>query len=50
MEQTEQTSPVSMILYLLDNDKKEPSQNWDIIPKKKYIIGRSKKEADITIN
>jgi hypothetical protein len=36
MEQTEQTSPVSMILYLLDNDKKEPSQNWDIIPKKKY--------------
>ena len=43
-------SPVTMILYLIDNDKKNPSQNWEIIPKKKYTIGRSKKEVDLPLN
>ena len=43
-------SPVTMILYTIDNDKKNPTQNWEIIPKKKYIIGRSKKEVDIALN
>ena len=43
-------SPVTMILYLIDNGKKNPSQNWEIIPKKKYTIGRSKKEVDLPLN
>lgn len=43
-------SPVTMILYTIDNDKKNPTQNWEIIPKKKYIIGRSKKEVDIALS
>ena len=36
-------SPITMILYIIDNDKKTPSQNWEIIPKKK-IYNRSFKE------
>ena len=43
-------SPVTMILYLIDNGKRNPSQNWEIIPKKKYTIGRSKKEVDLPLN
>ena len=43
-------SPITMILYIIDNDKKTPSQNWEIIPKKKYTIGRSKKEVDLPLN
>ena len=51
MEETpKEPSPIEMILYVVQNDKKEPSQNWEIIPNKKYIVGRSKKEADISIN
>ena len=51
MEETpKEPSPITMILYVIQNDKKEPSQNWEIIPKKTYIVGRSKKEADISIN
>ena len=51
MEENEQNnSHISMILYTIDNDKKTPVQNWDIIPKKKYIIGRSKKEVDLPLN
>ena len=49
-ENTPQPSPITMILYIIDNDKKSPSQNWEIIPKKKYIIGRSKKEVDLPLN
>jgi pSer/pThr/pTyr-binding forkhead associated (FHA) protein len=43
-------SPITMILYIIENDKKTPSQNWEIIPKKKYTIGRSKKEVDLPLN
>ena len=51
MEENEQNnSHITMILYTIDNDKKTPVQNWDIIPKKKYIIGRSKKEVDLPLN
>ena len=51
MEENEQNnSHITMILYTIDNDKRTPSQNWDIIPKKKYIIGRSKKEVDLPLN
>ena len=51
MEDTsKEPQTINMILYIIDNDKREPSQNWEIIPKKKYVIGRSKKEADITLN
>ena len=49
-ENTPNVSPVTMILYIIDNDKKNPTQNWEIIPKKKYIIGRSKKEVDIALS
>ena len=49
-ENTQNPSPVTMILYTIDNDKKNPTQNWEIIPKKKYIIGRSKKEVDIALS
>ena len=49
-ENTPQPSPITMILYIIDNDKKSPSQNWEIIPKKKYTIGRSKKEVDLPLN
>ena len=45
-----QSSPITMILYIIDNDKRTPSQNWEIIPKKKYTIGRSKKEVDLPLN
>ena len=51
MEETQkEPTPITMILYVIQNDKKEPTQNWEIIPKKTYIVGRSKKEADISIN
>ena len=51
MEENNPTqSPVTMILYTIDNDKKNPTQNWEIIPKKKYTIGRSKKEVDIPLS
>ena len=49
-ENAKTSSPISMIFYIIDNDKKEPSQSWEIIPKKKYILGRSKKESDIVVN
>ena len=49
-ENSPNNSPITMILYTIDNDKKTPVQNWDIIPKKKYIIGRSKKEVDLPLN
>jgi pSer/pThr/pTyr-binding forkhead associated (FHA) protein len=49
-ESTKQPSTITMLLYMIDNDKKEPVQNWEIIPKKRYSIGRSKKEVDITLN
>ena len=49
-ENTPQPSPITMILYIIDNDKRSPSQNWEIIPKKKYTIGRSKKEVDLPLN
>ena len=49
-EKPKEPSPVTMILYVIQNDKKEPSQNWEIIPEKTYIVCRSKKEADISIN
>ena len=49
-ETTKQPSPITMILYIIDNDKREPIDNWEIIPKKRYTIGRSKKEVDITLN
>jgi pSer/pThr/pTyr-binding forkhead associated (FHA) protein len=39
-----------MILYVIDNGERNPSQNWEIIPKKKYTIGRSKKEVDLPLN
>ena len=42
-------STITMILYIIDNDKKNPSQSWEIIPKKKYTIGRSKKEVDLPL-
>ena len=41
---------ITMILYIFDNDKKNPSQNWEIIPKKKYTIGRSKNDVDLSLN
>ena len=51
MEQNVNNSnQITMILYVIDNDKKTPSQNWEIIPKKKYTIGRSKKEVDLSLN
>ena len=49
-DNTKAPSQIAMIFYIMDNDKKEPLQSWDIIPKKKYIIGRSKKESDIVLN
>ena len=49
-ENSPNNSPITMILYTIDNDKRTPSQNWEIIPKKKYIIGRSKKEVDLPLN
>ena len=49
-ENLQKPSPVTMILYLIDNDNTTPSQNWEIIPKKKYTIGRSKKEVDLPLN
>jgi pSer/pThr/pTyr-binding forkhead associated (FHA) protein len=49
-EKPKESSPITMILYVIQNGKKEPSQNWEIIPEKTYIVGRSKKEADISIN
>lgn len=42
---------INMILYLLEEkDIKVPSQKWEIVPNKLYIIGRSKKEADIALD
>ena len=49
-ENNSNPSPVTMILYTIDNDKKNPTQNWEIIPKKKYTIGRSKKEVDLPLS
>ena len=49
-ENVSNPSPITMILYIIDNDKKTPSQNWEIIPKKTYTIGRSKKEVDLPLN
>ena len=51
MEEPENYSnEITMILYIIDNDKKTPSQNWEIIPKKKYTIGRSKNDVDLSVN
>jgi len=51
MEDTpKQPITITMISYIINNDKRQPSQNWEIIPKKKYSIGRSKKEVDIPLN
>ena len=51
MEDTpKQPNTITMISYTINNDKRQPSQNWEIIPKKKYSIGRSKKEVDISLN
>ena len=51
MEEPENHSnEITMILYIIDNDKKTPSQNWEIIPKKKYTIGRSKNDVDLSLN
>ena len=51
MEEPENHSnEITMILYTIDNDKKTPSQNWEIIPKKKYTIGRSKNDVDLSVN
>ena len=42
---------INMVLYLLEEkDIKVPSQKWEIVPNKLYIIGRSKKEADIALD
>ena len=49
-EDAPKPSPITMILYVIDNGERNPSQNWEIIPKKKYIIGRSKKEVDLPLN
>ena len=49
-EDTPKPSPITMILYVIDNGERNPSQNWEIIPKKKYTIGRSKKEVDLPLN
>ena len=48
-ENNPKPSTITMILYIIDNDKKNPSQSWEIIPKKKYTIGRSKKEVDLPL-
>ena len=48
-ESSKQPTSITMISYIILNDKKEPSQDWEIIPKKKYTIGRSKKDVDITM-
>ena len=51
MEEPENHSnEITMILYIIDNDKKTPCQNWEIIPKKKYTIGRSKNDVDLSLN
>ena len=49
-EDAPKPSPITMILYVIDNGERNPSQNWEIIPKKKYTIGRSKKEVDLPLN
>ena len=49
-EDAPKPSPITMILYVIDNGERNPSQNWEIIPNKKYIIGRSKKEVDLPLN
>ena len=42
---------INMVLYLLEEkDIKVPSQKWEIFPNKLYIVGRSKKEADIALD
>ena len=42
---------INMVLYLLEEkDIKVPSQKWEIVPNKIYIVGRSKKEADIALD
>ena len=42
---------VNMKLYILqEGDIKKESQKWSIIPNKLYIIGRSKKDADIVVD
>ena len=42
---------INMVLYLLEEkDIKVPSQKWEIVPNKLYIVGRSKKEADIALD
>jgi len=45
-----QPSSITMISYTITNDKREPTKDFEIIPKKKYRIGRSKKEADLVLN
>ena len=49
-EDAPKPSPITMILYVIENGERNPSQNWEIIPKKKYTIGRSKKEVDLPLN
>lgn len=49
-EDAPKPSPITMILYVIENGERIPSQNWEIIPKKKYTIGRSKKEVDLPLN
>ena len=49
-EDAPKPSPITMILYVIDNGERNPSENWEIIPKKKYTIGRSKKEVDLPLN
>ena len=49
-ESQKQPTTITMISYIINNDKREPSKNWEIIPKKKYSIGRSKKEVDLSLN
>ena len=43
---------VNMIFYILQEggNIKQENQKWSIIPNKLYIIGRSKKDADIVID
>ena len=42
---------VNMKLYILqEGDIKKEGQKWSIIPNKLYIIGRSKKDADIVVD
>ena len=43
-------SKINLIFYqLFDGDVVEPSQKYEISPNKSYIIGRSKKESDLSL-